>query len=352
MESKNINSLLKLSREQHVLFSSLDATNKRLVYRQEHPTEIAFLGCMDGRINQTVMTKTLPGIIYPFRDLGGKFDLGNNHLSTILQNIVDNAINSKNSVLFLVTYHFSRSNPHLGCAGFDYNKEIAIKEIKRVCMTIDKIFEEKHQVVLPILVGIETDTDSMIFHNHKDNAVFDVAEHLDFSSSEILVAIKNLYPDTTEQVTLDLLPLVLGNQEHVKDVLASGRLTKENNHKEFILGVGRGFEWMNELNTALIVGPYHDDLREAIKKEATILLSNITANRIKKEDGVIVITSSTFGYRRNTNTDQLFAKEKARSLAATTQSVIQKEVPELWPFVSQITGIFNKKTFEFTPVEI
>lgn len=45
-------------------------------YLAEHPTAIAVLKCMDSRINIPVATKTPSGILMPFRNLGGMFNLG------------------------------------------------------------------------------------------------------------------------------------------------------------------------------------------------------------------------------------------------------------------------------------
>src|SRR3989338_5421571 len=48
----------------------------RRLYRAQHPSEILALKCMDGRLNLSVMTNTPPGIIKPYRNIGGRFDLG------------------------------------------------------------------------------------------------------------------------------------------------------------------------------------------------------------------------------------------------------------------------------------
>ena len=61
-------------------FSSPEAYVARVRCLAEHPTAIAVLKCMDGRFNISVATQTPPGIIQPFLNLGGIFDLGGPHL--------------------------------------------------------------------------------------------------------------------------------------------------------------------------------------------------------------------------------------------------------------------------------
>jgi hypothetical protein len=63
---------------------SPEARLARQRYLSEHPTAIAVLKCMDGRITIPVATNTPTGILMPFRNLGGMFDLGWPHLGEAL----------------------------------------------------------------------------------------------------------------------------------------------------------------------------------------------------------------------------------------------------------------------------
>ena len=68
----------------HGEISSPEAWLARQRCLAEHPTAIAVLKCMDGRINIPVATQTPAGILMPFRNLGGMFDLGWPHLGEVL----------------------------------------------------------------------------------------------------------------------------------------------------------------------------------------------------------------------------------------------------------------------------
>ena len=54
--------LFDLARRHSAEFSSPEAYVARVRYLAEHPTAIAVLMCMDGRINISVATQTPPGI--------------------------------------------------------------------------------------------------------------------------------------------------------------------------------------------------------------------------------------------------------------------------------------------------
>ncbi|MES9981651.1 MAG: hypothetical protein ABW107_23310, partial [Candidatus Thiodiazotropha sp. 6PLUC5] len=69
-------------------YSSPESWLARTRYLAEHPTAIAVLKCMDGRINIPIATNTPKGIIQPFRNLGGMFDLGWPHLGEVLASYV------------------------------------------------------------------------------------------------------------------------------------------------------------------------------------------------------------------------------------------------------------------------
>jgi hypothetical protein len=80
---------------------------------------------MDGRINLAVDTHTPSGIIQPFRNLGGMFDLGWPHLGEVLAHYVHTVVSRGQRVLLLITYHYSKGDKHRGCAGFNYDTQAA-----------------------------------------------------------------------------------------------------------------------------------------------------------------------------------------------------------------------------------
>ena len=85
---ERIDWLFQLAHRHGNTFRSPEAWLARERYLSEHPTAIAVLKCMDGRINMPVATNTPTGILMPFRNLGGMFDLGWPHLGEVLAHYV------------------------------------------------------------------------------------------------------------------------------------------------------------------------------------------------------------------------------------------------------------------------
>ena len=116
---ERIDWLYDVARRYSAAYCDPEASMARERHRARHPTAIAVLKCMDGRINIPIATNTPPGIIQPFRNLGGFFDLGWPHLGEVIEHYVHDRVRSGQRVLMFITYHFSRGEPHRCCAGFN-----------------------------------------------------------------------------------------------------------------------------------------------------------------------------------------------------------------------------------------
>jgi hypothetical protein len=79
-----------------------------------------------------------------------------------------------NTTLFLIQfngakrYHFSKGDPHRGCAGHGYDTCAARSFAFDLQGQIERVFGTNHHAVHPIVVGIETDEDSLVFHGKND----------------------------------------------------------------------------------------------------------------------------------------------------------------------------------------
>ena len=67
-----------------VVYQSPESFLARDLYNAKHNTALLALKCMDGRLNLPVATNTPSGIIQPFRNLGGRFDLGWPHFGEVI----------------------------------------------------------------------------------------------------------------------------------------------------------------------------------------------------------------------------------------------------------------------------
>jgi len=311
-------------------------------YRSGHPTEMSAFKCMDGRINIPYVTNTPLGIIRPYRNLGGYFDLGWPLLGEDIMDWVEFGIQKGSKSLILVTYHYSEGDIHRGCAGFDHDHERAFKFTVDFFNQVNRFFGQNNQVVFPIVVGLETDTDSLIFHPQDVTGknIIRCTEKMSVKENSLLSMVNNLYPDMDSSVQRDLLPLIAGNINHIKSVKAAGRDLEDMQHKEWVLGVGRGFDWLLEPNTALLVGPFDPDLSTPISKAAGIIANNMQSGRISN-DGFVVLSSAPF---RQNGVDRNRAVEKANFFRRYTKKIIENNYPELADKARYIAVVVNEHT--------
>ena len=335
--------LLRRNADQASEFTNPDAVLQRAQYRARHPTAIAALKCMDGRLLLPYFTKTPPGIIQPFRNIGGMFDLGWPFFSALMKEWVEKSVRHGNDCLVLITYHYSKGDTHRGCAGHGFDTEAAKNMAYRLQNQFAGVFGTT--VVIPIVVGIETDEDALTFHSDTD-VVFSVADHVFDSEDMVRKEIADLYPDISPRAYEDLIPLITGNQAHVAEVRAAKRAPLDAEHREQILAIGRGFDWLHMPNKALIVGPFSYDLGQPVATAGSILLSNVTEGRVPKEDGVVVITSAP--YRGSDMIERHIAVEKAKSLMTFAMETLTARVPALMPLITPLAGIVDAETRVFT----
>ncbi|MCF6178994.1 MAG: carboxysome shell carbonic anhydrase [Geopsychrobacter sp.] len=320
---ERIDWLLELARRHTADFRSPDACLARAHYSARHPTALVVLKCMDGRINIPIVTNTPPGIIQSFRNLGGIFDLGWPHLGEVLANHVQHKIAEGRRVLILITYHFSRGDNKRGCAGFNYNTAAAIEHTRGIKQQIEQIFGSDHTTVFPIICGFETDEDALLLHGSND-AILDLGKLTDQTSVELNQQLTGLYPDLPRQMHTDLFRLLQGNLQWITEVRNSKRQL-EIEHKEWMICLGRGFDFLHTPNIALIIGPYSPDLADPIHKAAGIIEANMQKGRIP-DDGFLLFTSAPYA---EIGVDRARAELKSRFLSRYAAEVIRDSFPLL-----------------------
>lgn len=315
--------LFDLARRHSAAFRSPEAYLARERYLALHPTAIAAMKCMDGRINLPVATRTPLGIIQPFRNLGGMFDLGWPHLGEVLASHIHRMVAAGRRVLILITYHFSRGDARRGCAGFDYDTRAAIAHTLAIKRQVEYTFGSGHGSVYPVVCGFETDEDALILHG-VDGAQVDLSELGVDAKAGLGPRLAALFPDMPSQVRDDLLPLLYGNLEHIAAVRETARAPNIQ-HREWMICLGRGFDFLHTPNLALIIGPYSPDLADPIRKAAGIIEANMRAGRIPN-DGFLLLASVPYD---EIGMDRARAELKSRFLSRFAAKVIRDEFPNL-----------------------
>jgi Carboxysome Shell Carbonic Anhydrase len=157
--------VLSHNKSQSEEFTSPYNITQRRVYRENFPTEIMVLKCMDGRIHLPIATDTPMGILQPQRNVGAKFHFGWKAFYDKIVTWIDYAIKNKRSCLLLVTYHFSRVDKHLGCAGHGYDTEAAKVNAEELVEQAEfALGKGKNSEISVAMIGYCTDTDSIIVH--------------------------------------------------------------------------------------------------------------------------------------------------------------------------------------------
>ena len=337
--AQRIDWLFERARDHSARFCSPENWLARERYLALHPTAIGVLKCMDGRINIPVATRMPAGIVMPFRNLGGMFDLGWPHLGEVVAHHIERMVGDGRRILFLITYHWSRGNPKRGCAGFGYDTAAAIAHTQQIRRQMEHIFGRGHATVYPLVCGFETDEESLTLHGN-DGASLDLSTLGADDQPTLEPRLAALLPDLPAQMRADLLPLLAGNLAHIADIraqIARRERQLDIEHREWTICIGRGFDFLHTPNQALIIGPYSPDLAEPVRKAAGIIKSNMQAGRIP-DDGFLLFASVPYD---EIGVDRARAELKARFLSRFAANVIAEDFPELAARMTQRTAVLD-----------
>ena len=343
--AERIESLFEVARRHCAAFSGPEDYLARTRYLAVHPTAILVFKCMDGRINIPLATNTPKGIIQPLRNLGGMFNLGWPHLGEVVAHSVQDVVQRGRQVLALITYHYSKGDPQRGCAGFDYDTLAARDHTEEIRRQMEQVFGPAHRTVYPLVCGFETDEDALVLHA-PDGRTLDMAGQTEADRATLRPRLAALFPDMHAQMREDLLPLLLGNLDHIAEVRGVSR-TLDIEHREWIVCVGRGFDFLHLPNMALIIGPYRPDLADPIQKAAGIIRANMAAGRIP-DDGFLLLASSPYS---DVGVDRARAELKARFLAEFAGAVIRQAQPELAGRMHVRTAVLDARSHALTRID-
>lgn len=330
---------------QSVEFQDLGSWWERCGYAAQHPTAISAFMCMDGRINVSLLTQVPRGVIRSFRNLGGRFDIGWPHLGEIFTDAIVDEQKKGLVMLCLVTYHYSKSDRHRGCAGFGYDTTQARTHAFSIVQQLEECFGGKCRTVFPLAVGIETDEEALLFHGY-EGAVLDLAVVSSVDDRSLADALGRLYPDMPEQVAEDLLPLLRGNVSHIAALKHTDH-SFNLDHREWIVCLGRGFDWLQVSNLGLIIGPYSPDLSEPIHTAVSIIEANMRNGRIP-DDGFLLLAEASY---HEYGVDRAQAERESRFLAQFAARVIRERYPDLVNKMHTRSAIICRESREIMLIE-
>ncbi|MEK7545692.1 MAG: hypothetical protein AAB554_01280 [Patescibacteria group bacterium] len=318
-----IEQLLEQHRNYFEMFAAQSEERER--YHEEHPTNIATFKCMDGRVNLSALTRTPIGIIRPFRNIGGIFDLGWSVLNAQIAKYVKTSEHVKGRrVLFLVTYHYAKGNPERGCRGHKYDVGEAVRCARRQVEQIRRVFRG-HAGIDALLVGVETDHQTLIFHGRDRQRVSMAGLNGDEGAADDVI--RALYPDIHPELVPDLAPLMRGNIRHIRDLKRAEHEIEDREHRERIIAVGDGFEWI-KYNGALAINDLELTLDDTIGMAAGIIKDNLESGRIPSGKALLFASVS---YKDDAGVSYMrqLAIERARYLTRLGLESVRKFHPDL-----------------------
>jgi hypothetical protein len=344
MAHQLIPELLELNRAQSEQY--LQQAPARKAYRAKHPTLIAAFKCMDGRVHLPVMTRTPFGLIRVFRNIGGIFELGWPALRARVTELRGYALARGRHFLCLATYHFSKGDPHRGCAGHNYDTAKAIAAAEDVVKGLNffNALDPLRQSYA-ILVGVETDCEALVFHG-KDGRTASMADYGGADGEKLQALIRDLYPDMPSQMVQDLLPLMAGNALHASEICKQPKADMALQHMERILAIGAGFDWLHKINYALIINDTDPRLEATIATGASIIKGNRDAGRIPKESAVLFASVSYYDEHEKNG-----AIMNARYLTRLGMDAIAKAHPDLDGFFKPLTAVMHWDTRQLEVVD-
>lgn len=321
---------------------------QRRRYRRGHPTEVAIAACMDGRLNFRTLTRVI-GSMTEYRNLGGIFDHGWPAFDLVLKEWVDHAVQESSYNLLLACYHYSASDPSLGCRGHGFDRERTIDAADSFARQITRIWGRGQ--VYPILVGVETDEDNLIVHPTAGNEVLSVGHEPVVGAVEahFSARLREQHPDMPDEVLNDLVQYVAGNHRHVREVRGQRRSHGDRNHAEWLIGLGQGIHpWLTKPNVGIIVSGFNPNLVKPILKACGIIQRNLEEGRTDRDPVLLVCDPYS---DEGPNLQRAIARVVEMRRVAVADALPQVDAA-LRRRLSVITAVMDVHTRRIFPVDV
>ncbi len=306
-------------------------------YKLKHPTKIMIFKCMDGRIAFPTFTETPLGFLRNFRNLGGQFNFGWKGLKAALTDAVWKSHEEGRGTLAIITYHYSKGDPKRGCAGHKCNIEASINGAMAFKKQIKNAYNGLPYRFFPIIVGIETDEESLQFHNG-DGDSFNLATlHEEITEEEMFEKLLSLYEYIPGDILADLIPLLMGNMKHIKKIRNSNRQITDLEHGEWIVGAGgaTAYDWLHVPNAAILVGQYNPNIERPIKEALGVIRKNWEPGK-----KFLYMSAASYG---GSNHAQLVIPE-VKYYSRIIRETADKFFPELIPDMHRVRALVDNDT--------
>lgn len=328
--------ILEVNRQSSHMF--LQQESWRLRHQARHPTQVGATKCADGRLHFAYATSTATGIVKPFRAVGGRF---RGYWPAFTKRLIgwnQSAVERGARSLLFVTYHFSQSQKHLGCLGWQCDTDAARAHAQMLSKELKTLFGEQMTV---ILTGFETDRDNLILHGKENDISGDML--IGMPEDDVRTQLALAFPKVDLQTRKDIVPFLMGNAAHVEQLTLQPRDLTQLGHHERILAIGQCYDWIAQKNQALIINDVDPNLDDAIIKMAGIIEENF--DHAPPEDTFCIFTNIPY---KLSGQEQRQAEMRALGLQQFAQEHIRAKKPNLWNsgrlcFLSGVTFEHSRK---------
>lgn len=315
-------------------FSHPDLSAARRRYVQEHPSPILVTACIDGRVNLAHAMQSPPGLMKFLRNIGPQLTMRRMDFASHVDSHISAAAALGQGSLIMVTYHFSGSHTHLGCAAYGCDTELARQDCFQVAEHIRQTYVSHAFPVYPLVCGFDTDTEALIIHGADGRSLALSDPELD--ADGISLGLHELHPHLPENLAQDFLPLLEGNANHAAELRATERgIALE--HCEWAICVGNGFEFIRTPNVAMVIGPYSPDMGKPVSTAARVVARNMQKGRIP-DDGALLLSCCLYN---DGLVEKATAEFRSRLSADLAENIIAHAEPELTRRLTRLSAIFN-----------
>ncbi len=187
--------------------------------------------------------------------------------------------------------------------------------------------------------GVETDSQSLIIHDGSGAASRRMSDMPD-DEEAVRELVRGFFTDMPKRIIDVLAPRLAGNVRHAAEMRKTRHEPEDLDHKERIVAVGQGFDWLHRPNFALIINDLESTLDDTIGKSAGIIKENRDAGRIPADRALFFasVPYESPGYERRA------AVERARYLTRLGLESIRKFHPDLEGFFKPLTAVMEWDT--------
>jgi hypothetical protein len=309
--------IFQINAEQSKRYVDEEAARRR--YWAEHTTFFACVKCMDGRVLFPSMTKTPIGIVKPFRAIGGKFNVWWPSFLGRVRHWTDKGMMRGSRSVMFVTYHYSASDAHLGCAGWKYDTKAARAHAEQLQRDLSYVFGEQ---LTAIVAGVETDKDLLVLHGPQGD--ISGKSVVSMTKEDVFAELQKVFPGMEERVAADIVPFLLGNAARYQELVQHPREIQEMGHNERVIAIGQGFDWLADANVALIINDADPNLADSIRVAGSLIEKNLA--HAAENDHATICTSIPY---REPGMDYRQAVARAIGLRRFAESILSESAPTL-----------------------